>query len=91
MASVRARRPPVRNRTRIEPLETNTRTLAQHYRRKLARNRLIPARAGRRAAAARLHARAPATRERARRIAVARAMRASLTAAVSRAVASEPL
>jgi len=32
---------PVRNRTRIEPLELNTRTLAQHYRRKLARNRLI--------------------------------------------------
>ncbi len=27
----------MRNRFRIEPLETNTRTLAQHYRRKLAR------------------------------------------------------
>ena len=39
--SVRARRAPVRNRLRIEPLDHNTRTLAQHYRRKLARNRLI--------------------------------------------------
>jgi putative zinc-binding metallo-peptidase len=41
VASVRGRRPPVRNRTRIEPLDHNTRTLAQHYRRKLAHNRLI--------------------------------------------------
>jgi hypothetical protein len=41
LASVRAQRPPVRNRLRIEPLEANTRTLAQYYRRKLARNRLI--------------------------------------------------
>ncbi|HEV3178995.1 MAG TPA: putative zinc-binding metallopeptidase [Steroidobacteraceae bacterium] len=41
IASVRDVRAPVRNRTRIEPLERNTRTLAQHYRRKLARNRLI--------------------------------------------------
>jgi hypothetical protein len=41
MASVRERRPPVRNRTRIEPLDKNTRTLAQHYRRKLAHHRLI--------------------------------------------------
>jgi Putative zinc-binding metallo-peptidase len=41
MATVRGRRPPVRNRARIEPLDTNTRTLAQHYRRKLARHRLI--------------------------------------------------
>ncbi|MGH8297186.1 MAG: putative zinc-binding metallopeptidase, partial [Steroidobacteraceae bacterium] len=39
LAGVRGRRPPVRNRIRIEPLETNTRTLAQHYRRKLARQR----------------------------------------------------
>ena len=38
ISSVRGRRAPVRNRTRIEPLELNTRTLAQHYRRKLARN-----------------------------------------------------
>jgi hypothetical protein len=41
IAGVRHRRPPVRNRLRIEPLEHNRRTLAQHYRRKLARNRLI--------------------------------------------------
>jgi hypothetical protein len=41
IASVRGRRPPVRNRTRIEPLEQNTRTLMQHYRRKLTRNRQI--------------------------------------------------
>jgi hypothetical protein len=41
VASVRARRAPVRNHIRIEPLERNTCTLAQHYRRKLARNRLI--------------------------------------------------
>ena len=40
MAGVRGRRPAVRNRIRIEPLETNTRTLAQHYRRKLARQQL---------------------------------------------------
>ncbi|HEY6482736.1 MAG TPA: putative zinc-binding metallopeptidase [Steroidobacteraceae bacterium] len=38
MASVRGRRAPVRSRMRIEPLDSNTRTLAQHYRRKLARN-----------------------------------------------------
>jgi hypothetical protein len=41
VASVRARPAPVRNRTRIEPLEQDTRTLAQHYRRKLAQNRQI--------------------------------------------------
>jgi len=39
--SVRRHRAPVRNRARIEPLSTNTRTLAAHYRRKLARNRQI--------------------------------------------------
>jgi hypothetical protein len=39
LAAVRGRRAPVRNRIRIEPIETNTRTLAQHYRRKLARQR----------------------------------------------------
>jgi hypothetical protein len=37
VASVRGRPAPVRNRTRIEPLELNTRTLAEHYRRRLAR------------------------------------------------------
>jgi hypothetical protein len=41
IAAVRGLRPPVLNRTRIEPLESNTRTLADHYRRKLARNRQI--------------------------------------------------
>ena len=41
IAGVRGRRAPVRNRLRIEPLDQNQRTLAQHYRRKLARNRLI--------------------------------------------------
>jgi hypothetical protein len=38
VASVRGERAPVRNRLRIEPLDQNTRTLAEHYRRKLARN-----------------------------------------------------
>jgi hypothetical protein len=41
VASVQGRRAPVRNRMRVEPLERNTRTLAQHYRRKLAHNRMI--------------------------------------------------
>ena len=41
VASVRGARPPVANRIRIEPLDLNTRTLAQHYRRKLKHNRLI--------------------------------------------------
>lgn len=39
MTSVQGQRPPVRNRLRIEPIEHNTRTLEQHYRRKLAHNR----------------------------------------------------
>ncbi len=39
MAEVRGRAPPVRNRMRIEPLESNTRTLGQYYRRKLTRYR----------------------------------------------------
>ena len=37
MTEVRERPAPVRIRTRIEPIDTNTRTLAQHYRRKTAR------------------------------------------------------
>jgi len=41
IASVRTRRAPVRSRARIEPLEHDTRTLAGHYRRKLAHNRQI--------------------------------------------------
>jgi hypothetical protein len=39
MMSVRDQRAPVRNRVRIEPIDFNTRTLAQHYRRKLAHRR----------------------------------------------------
>ena len=39
--TVRDRRAPVRNRLRVEPLESNPRTLEQHYRRKLAHNRQI--------------------------------------------------
>ena len=38
ISSVRGKRAPVRNKIRIEPLEHNTRTLADHYRRRLARN-----------------------------------------------------
>src|SRR5579883_3393628 len=38
---VRDQRPPVRNRARIEPLEHDTRTLADYYRRKLRHNRQI--------------------------------------------------
>jgi len=41
MTSLSGQRPPVRNRLRIEPIEYNTRTLAQYYRRKLAHNRKI--------------------------------------------------
>ena len=37
MAEVRMRPAPVRTRARIEPINTNTHTLAQHYRRKAAR------------------------------------------------------
>jgi hypothetical protein len=37
MESVRGTRPAVRNRIRIEPIESDTRTLADHYRQKLAR------------------------------------------------------
>jgi hypothetical protein len=37
LSEVRGRRAPVRNREVIEPLRENTRTLADHYRRKLAR------------------------------------------------------
>jgi hypothetical protein len=39
MAEVRGRAAAVSNRTRIEPIENNTRTLAEHYRRKIARYR----------------------------------------------------
>ena len=39
MSDVRGRRATVYDRTRIEPIHANTRTLAQHYRRKLAHRR----------------------------------------------------
>jgi hypothetical protein len=39
MESVRDSRPAVRNRIRIEPIESDTRTLGDHYRQKLARYR----------------------------------------------------
>ena len=39
VAAVRATRAPIRNRVRIEPIDLNSRTLAEHYRRKLAHNR----------------------------------------------------
>lgn len=39
MESVRGVRPPVRNRRRIEPIERDRRTLAEHYRARLARQR----------------------------------------------------
>jgi hypothetical protein len=38
LAEVRGGRAPVRNREVVEPLRENTRTLADHYRRKLARH-----------------------------------------------------
>ncbi len=41
ISTVRAQRPAVRNKTRIEPIDLNTRTLAEHYRRRLARNHQI--------------------------------------------------
>ena len=40
MAEIRGTRPPVRNRQRIEPIEHNSRTLADHYRARLAQRRL---------------------------------------------------
>ena len=39
MRDLRGRRPSVRSRDRVEPLSADTRTLGQHYRRKLARYR----------------------------------------------------
>jgi hypothetical protein len=41
ISSIRGQTAPVRNKTRIEPINLNTRTLAQHYRRRLARNHRI--------------------------------------------------
>jgi hypothetical protein len=41
ISSVRSQRAPVRNKTRIEPIDLNTRTLFEHYRRRLLRNHQI--------------------------------------------------
>jgi len=41
VSSVRGQPAPVRNKSRIEPIDLNTRTLAEHYRRRLARNTQI--------------------------------------------------
>jgi Putative zinc-binding metallo-peptidase len=88
IGSVRQRPAPVRSRLRIEPLEHNPRTLAQHYRRKLARNRLI-----RRGLADELLQRAFTTespRRGARRAtALLRAHARTLTASVTRSLGSE--
>ncbi|HVC30526.1 MAG TPA: putative zinc-binding metallopeptidase [Steroidobacteraceae bacterium] len=88
VADVRGRRPPVRNRLRIEPLETNTRTLAQHYRRKLARQRYY-----RRGLADeylhRLFAPGPGRRGATRAATLLRANRKSLIASVSRELGLE--
>jgi hypothetical protein len=88
MTSVRGLRAPVRNRTRIEPIDLNTRTLAQHYRRKLARNRHY-----RRGLADELLQRvfsSQRTRRGATRAAaLLRAQRAALTTSVARELAME--
>src|SRR6185312_14721043 len=41
ISTVRSQQAPVRNKTRIEPIDLNTHTLAEHYRRRLARNHQI--------------------------------------------------
>jgi hypothetical protein len=88
IAGVRGRRPPVLNRARIEPVETNTRTLAQHYRRKLARQRHY-----RRGLADeflhRLFARTPMRRGAVRAATLLRANSKSLVASVSRELGLE--
>src|SRR5579863_7315765 len=88
VASVRGRRAPVRNRIRIEPLDLNTRTLAQHYRRKLRHNRLI-----RRGLAdeplQRAFSRERGRRDRPRAAALLRAEARRLTAVVARTLAVE--
>jgi hypothetical protein len=88
LTSVRGRRAPVRNRLRIEPLENNRRTLAQHYRRKLARTRLI-----RRGLADELLQRAfatqPARRGAWRAATLLRTHGRALTTTVARALGSE--
>jgi Putative zinc-binding metallo-peptidase len=89
VASVRGRRAPVRNRTRIEPLDLNTRTLGEHYRRKLRHSRMI-----RRGLADELLQRAftatPARQGTARAASVLRDAARSLTASVARSLKVEP-
>jgi hypothetical protein len=81
-------RPPVRNKTRIEPIEENTRTLAEHYRRRLKRNRQI-----RRGLADELLRRAftaePGRRRAVRAATLLRVELAPLTAAVARTLGIE--
>ena len=89
MTSVRGRRPPVRNRIRIEPLDTNTRTLAQHYRRKLARHRHYRRGARGRAAAQDVQRPAAARRMRRAPCTLLRAARAALVASVARELGVE--
>jgi hypothetical protein len=88
VASVRGARAPVRNRIRIEPLDRNTGTLAQHYRRRLARNRRI-----RRGLADELLQRAftpePARKGVLRAATLLRAHQRELTGTVARALGAE--
>ena len=79
VAEVRGRRAPIRNRIRIEPIETNTRTLAQHYRRRLADEFLR-----------RLFAPPPVRRGAIRAATLLRANSKSLTTSVSRQLGLEP-
>jgi Putative zinc-binding metallo-peptidase len=89
VASVRGQRPPVRNRSRIEPLDLNTRTLAEHYRRKLRHSRMI-----RRGLADELLQRAftrqPTRRGAARAATLLRADAQRLSSTVARALQVEP-
>jgi hypothetical protein len=89
IGSVRAQRAPVRNHIRIEPLEQDTRTLAQHYRKKLAHNRHI-----RRGLADELLKRAFSTsaspRQKLKAATFLRAHTRLLTAAVARALQIDP-
>jgi Putative zinc-binding metallo-peptidase len=88
MTSVGERRPAVSNRTKIEPIHSNTRTLAQHYRRKLAHRRYY-----RRGVADELLQKVFSTQRTRRNAARAstflRAVRSALVASVEREVAAE--
>ncbi len=88
VSNVRGSRAPVRNRVRIEPIDLNTRTLAEHYRSKLAHNR-----SSRRGVSEQFLRKVFSTerlRPRAMRAAtLLRAHRSSLTASVARQLATE--